>query len=338
MTSARVLSRRLSVEQRQQLERLRSSVERLLEAHPRSVLGQIGQTPLLALPQASAQLRLWAKLESHNPSGSIKDRTVLYLLADALDTGQVQTNTTLVEASSGNTGIALAALGAALRRRVLIFMPENVSAERANLIRAYGARVQLTPAELGTDGAISAARKAHEDPGHYWLRQHENFANTLAHYDTTGAEILAQCPDVELFVASSGTTGTLVGSSMRIKQANPKTKVVAVWPEDKIMGLRRPEGATRPLIYDERWIDHIVEISDVEAKEATRTLARTTGLLVGPSSGAAWLAAQRLGSQLDPSTPHDVVVCFPDDGARYLSTDTFEPTREGAFLDPVANG
>jgi len=338
VTPGRLLAAVLSPAQQRRLERLRCGVERLLERYPHSTLSQIGHTPLLALTQASSQVRLWAKLENHNPSGSIKDRTVLYLVADALDTGQLQADTTLVEASSGNTGIALAALGAALGYKVCIFMPENVSAERANLIRAHGARVQLTPAELGTDGAITAARKAHEDPCHHWLAQHENFANTLAHYDTTGAEILAQCPDVELFVASSGTTGTLVGSSMRLKQANPKIEVAAVWPKDWIMGLRRPEGAARPLIYDERWIDHVLEIGDSEAKAATRTLARTAGLLVGPSSGAAWRAAQRLAARLDPSTAHDVVVCFPDEGARYLSTDTFEPTHEGASLDPVANG
>jgi cysteine synthase len=192
-------------------------------------------------------------------------------------------------------------------------------------MEAFGARVELTPGGLGTDGAIEAARNAHHPPEYCWLAQHENHANVWAHYDTTGAEILEQCPDVAAFVAPSGTTGTLMGVSMHLKEQNPDVEIIAVWPEEWIMGLRRPVGEKKPLIYDERWVDRVIEISDPAAKEATRELARRLGLLVGPSSGAAWLAAQEIAERYAAQGSKDekIVVCFPDEGARYLSTDTF---------------
>jgi len=303
---------------------LQRRIGQLRQQHPDGLLNLVGNTPLVALPQVALGVRLWGKLESHNPSSSIKDRTVLYLIADALEQGALQPGMTLVEASSGNTGIALAMLAAVLQVPVLIYMPDNVSTERRDLMRAYGARVSLTAGELGTDGAIEAARRKGREPGYYWLAQHENEANVLAHYDTTGGEILQQCPNVDAFVGSSGTTGTLVGVSMRLKEHNPNAFVVAVWPKDRIMGLRRPEGKARPAIYREQWIDRVVEITEQEANAATRQLARKTGLLLGPSSGAAWLAATRYAQHLAiDSRIHNIVVSFCDDGARYLSTETF---------------
>lgn len=312
---------------KERLTGLRHRIAQLRQQHPDGLLDLVGNTPLVALPDVSPGVRLWGKLESHNPSSSIKDRTVLYLIADALDQGALQPGVTVVEASSGNTGIALAMLGAVLRWPVLIYMPDNVSTERRDLMRAYGAQLCLTPGDLGTDGAIEAARLKGQESGFYWLAQHENEANILAHYDTTGGEIIKQCPNVDAFVASSGTTGTLVGVSMRLKEHNPDVRVISVWPQDRIMGLRRPEGTSRPAIYRDQWIDEVVEITEQEANTASRRLARETGLLMGPSSGATWLAAERYVRHLEPGSPiRNVVVSFCDDGSRYLSTDTFSQT------------
>lgn len=313
-------------EGREDLARLRRRVRQLSERHP--LLAQIGRTPLVELPSAAAVdgIEIYAKLENRNPSGSLKDRIVLYLIADAIERGKITEGATLVEGTSGNTGISLAMIGAAVKMNVLIFMPENVSEERRRLIEAFGAKIDLTPGELGTDGAIEAARQIDDPPRYCRLAQHENPANLWAHYDTMGAEILEQCPEVKAFVAPSGTTGTLMGVSLRLKEQDPNVEVVAVWPEDWIMGLRRPVGEKRPLIYDERWIDRVIEISDPDAKAATRELARSHGLLLGPSSGAAWLAAQEIakGYAAQGRKDEKIVVCFPDEGARYLSTDTFE--------------
>jgi len=307
--------------QRHDLPALRARVAQLTELQPDSILAHIGNTPLVALPSDLPGVRLRGKLEHRNPSGSLKDRIVLYLVADALERGRLRPGGTLVEGSSGNTGISIALVGAVLGYPVRIFMPASVSVERCRLMRAFGAEVVLTPAELGTDGAIERARALSDDPRYCWLAP----VNILAHYDTTGPEILRQRPEVDAFVAPSGTTGTLMGSAMRLKESNPGIQVVAVWPEEWIMGLRRPEGAKRPGIYDEGWIDHVCEVSDPDAKAATRALAARTGLLLGPSSGAAWLAARRFARDRGV---RNVVVCLPDDGNRYLSTDTFEPKED----------
>jgi len=311
--------------QRKLLARLERRVGQLLVAHPGSVLAQIGRTPLLPLPAPAPDIALWAKLEGDNPSGSLKDRIVLYLIAEALERGRLGPGVTLIEGTSGNTGIALAMICAALGYPVKIFMPANVSEERRRLIAAYGASVELTPAERGTDGAVEAARALSRDPAYCWLAQHENPVNPWAHYLTTGAEILQQCPQLSYFIAPSGTTGTLMGVSRRLKESKPEVQVIAVWPEEWIMGLRRPEGEKRPAIYDQRLIDRVMEISDAQAKAGARELARSQGLLVGPSSGAAWRAALKLAEELPASgdKPVNIVICFPDEGARYLSTDTF---------------
>lgn len=293
----------------------------------------------MVLLEVARGVELWAKLENCNPSGSLKDRIVLYLLADGIERGLITPNTVLIEGTSGNTGISLAMLGAALGYRVKVFLPEDVSEERRKLMEAFGAEVTLTPGELGTDGAIEAARRAHDPPRCCWLAQHENPANIWAHYDTTGAEVLEQCPDVAAFVAPTGTTGTLMGVSMRLKEHNPDVEIVAVWPEEWIMGLRRPVGEKKPKIYDEDRVDRVIEIADPDAKAATRELARRFGLLVGPSSGAAWLAAHQLAEEYAAGgrSPAKIVVCFPDEGARYLSTDTFrQPTLRQPTL-PTEN-
>jgi len=300
-------------------------------------LRHIGRTPLLALSSPAVGVEIYAKLENFNPSGSLKDRIIPYLIADGIERGLIRHSTLLVEGTSGNTGISLALWGAVLGYRVIIFMPENVSEERRRIIEAFGAEVRLTPGELGTDGAVEAARQIHDPPRYCWLAQHENPANILAHYDTTGTEILKQCPDITAFIAPTGTTGTLMGVSMRLKEHNRDVEIVAVWPKEWIMGLRRPVGEKKPKIYDERRVDRVIEISDADAKAATRELARRFGLLVGPSSGAAWLAAQKLAEEYSAQgRGGKIVACFPDEGARYLSTDTFAITGATDQVTEVA--
>ncbi len=313
--------------------RLRDRVAAMLAAHRGSILHAIGDTPLVRLerlnPQGNAEI--CAKLESHNPSGSLKDRIVLYLIADLEQRGELTEGKTIVEASSGNTGISLAMVGAVLDYDVLITMPDDVSVERRKLIEAYGAKLRLTPGSLGTDGAIEEARRLGREEGCAWLAQHYNEANALAHYETTGSEILQQvgARKIAAFVATSGTTGTLMGVSKRLKEADPRTKTVAVWPEEEIMGLRRPVGESRPGIYHERWVDEIVEVRDGEAKAAAGELARSEGLLVGPSSGAAFLGALRTAERIkDAGEDTTVVVLFPDGGERYFSTDAFRRPKE----------
>jgi len=320
----------LSPELQQRLADLRQRLVHLRAEHPNSVLTQIGNTPMLSLPYENPNIKLWAKLDSYNPSSSVKDRTALYLVADAMEQGGVTPETTLVEASSGNTGIGLAMICAVLKQKALIYMADDASIERRHLISAYGAEIKLTPGELGTTAAIDAARAKNEEDGFYWIAQHENKANILAHYDSTGPEILNQCPDIDVFVACSGTTGTLVGASSFIKETRPNLKVVSVWPKTKIMGIRRPDGDCKPIIYDDSWIDHIVEIEESGAKAGARALANQTGMLMGPTAGAAWLATRRwLDGLEDTSHIKNVVLFFPDDGVRYLSTDTFHEDGYG---------
>lgn len=314
----------------QRLVGLRQRLAELRAKHPNSVLTQIGNTPMLSLPYENPNINIWAKLDSYNPSSSVKDRTALYLVVDAMVQGEVNPDTTLVEASSGNTGIGLAMICAVLKQKALIYMADDTSIERRHLISAYGAEIKLTPGELGTTGAIEAARAKNEEDGFYWIAQHENKANILAHYDSTGPEILRQCPEIDAFVACSGTTGTLVGVSSFLKETRPDLQVISVWPETKIMGIRRPDGDCRPIIYDESWIDHIIEIEEPGAKAGARALANQTGMLTGPTSGAAWLATRRwLAGLEDTSKIKNVVIFFPDDGVRYLSTDTFHDDGYG---------
>ena len=235
--------------------------------------------------------------------------------------------TTLVEPTSGNTGIALAMLGAARGYRVKLCMPGCVSIERQRVLEALGAEVVLTNATEGTDGAI---RRAHQlvnsDPDRYFMpNQFENEANILAHYETTGPEIFAQTKgEVDVFVAGMGTTGTLMGVSRYLREKKPQAKVVAVEPciGHKIQGLKNMEEAIRPRIYDPAMLDDKITVEDGEAFELTRRLATHEGLFVGMSSGAAVAGALRLAANMTCGT---VVVILPDRGDRYLSTELFKP-------------
>jgi len=306
-------------------DRLRQGVQRLLTENKHSLLARIGKTPLIEFKKINPyqHISIYAKLEGENPSGSLKDRIILYMLADAIERGALTPEKTIIESSSGNTGISLAMIGAVLGYKILITMPDNVSIERRKLIQAYGAQLQLTPGELGTDGAIEEARHLTESNKNYlWIAQHYNEVNSFAHYETTGAEIIRQLSNrpLDIFVGTSGTTGSLMGISARLREKYPRVKIVSIWPKQKIMGLRRPEGKSRPGIYDESYIDKILELEEVESMAMAAAVSRREGLLLGPSGGAAVLGALREAEQLRSSDKEaTIVTLIPDRGERYLS-------------------
>ena len=295
-----------------------------------SVLHAIGNTPLVELTSLNGknpQVRIFGKLEGNNPGGSVKDRPALHMILAAERKGHLTRGKTILEPTSGNTGIALAMIGAAKGYRVKLCMPACVSAERRSVLEALAAEVVLTPAAEGTDGAI---RKAHqlvgEHPDKYYMpNQFENEGNILAHYETTGPEILTQTAgEVDVFVAGMGTTGTLMGVSRCLREKKPGAKVVGIEPPlgHKIQGLKNMQEAIQPKIYDPRMLDEKIVVHDEEAFEATRLLATKEGIFVGMSSGAAVAGALRIAKEMDSGI---VVALLPDRGDRYLSTELFRP-------------
>ncbi|KPK43061.1 MAG: cysteine synthase [Planctomycetes bacterium SM23_25] len=292
-----------------------------------SVLSAVGHTPLVELKSLNGnpRVKILAKLEGNNPGGSVKDRAALYMILKAEEAGDLTPGKTLLEPTSGNTGIALAMIGAARGYRVRLTLPECVSTERRHVLEAYGAEVVLTPASEGTDGAI---RKAHEtleaEPDRYYMpNQFTNPNNALAHYETTGPEIWRQTGgQVDVFVAGLGTAGTLMGVSKYLKQRKPSVRIVAVEPTEghTIQGLKNMTESIVPEIYDTSRHDEKIVISDGEAFEMARRLATQEGIFAGLSSGAAVAGALRVALQMDAGT---VVTLLPDRGDRYLSTMLF---------------
>jgi S-sulfo-L-cysteine synthase (O-acetyl-L-serine-dependent) len=293
-----------------------------------SLLRSIGNTPLVELTRLPAQrptVRIFGKLEGHNPGGSVKDRTAYWMIHAAEASGELTAGRTILEATSGNTGIGLAMIGAAKGYRVKLCMPASVTAERRGVLEALGAQVVLTPAHERTDGAI---RKAHQllaqDPDAYYLtNQFENPNNVLAHYRTTGPEIFAQTAGaVDAFVAGMGTSGTLMGVSQFLRERKPGVRVVGIEPTvgHRVQGLKNMQEAIRPKIYDPSMLDDKLTVLDDEAFEMTRLLATREGVFVGMSSGAAVAGALRIARRLARGT---IVVLLPDRGDRYLSTDLF---------------
>jgi S-sulfo-L-cysteine synthase (O-acetyl-L-serine-dependent) len=291
------------------------------------IVSAIGNTPIVELnPQTCGKpgVRVLAKLEGNNPGGSIKDRAALYMVINAEKSGQLN-GKTILEATSGNTGIALAMIGAARGYRVKLCMPECVSLERQHVLQALGAEVVLTPAKEGTDGAI---RRAHQlldqEPQTYYMpNQFANESNVQAHYETTGPEILSQTNgEVDAFVAGMGTTGTLMGVGKFFRSSKPTVKIVGVEPTQghTIQGLKNMSESIVPSIYDPHALDEKITVEDDEAFEMARLLAFKEGIFVGMSSGAAVAGAKRIAQQMTSGT---VVVILPDRGDRYLSTTLF---------------
>jgi cysteine synthase B len=293
------------------------------------VCGIIGNTPLVELNGFNGLdgVRLLGKLEGCNPGGSVKDRPAWYMIRQAEESGALTREKVILEPTSGNTGIALAMIGASRGYRVKLFMPECVSEERRRILEAYGAETVLTPAGQGTDGAIRAAHEAlKSEPGRYYMpNQFANPSNTLAHYETTGPEIWAQTRgEVDVFVAGMGTTGTLMGVGKFLREKKPGVRIVGVEPVrgHRIQGLKNMQEAIVPEIFRTEMLDQKLTVEDEEAFEATRLLARQEGLFVGMSSGAAVVGALRVARQM---TRGAIVALLPDRGERYLSTSLFRP-------------
>jgi cysteine synthase B len=293
-----------------------------------SVFDAIGNTPLVELTKLDGlnpRVKIYGKLEGCNPGGSIKDRPAYYMIVKAEESGELTKDKTIVEPTSGNTGIALAMIGSAKGYKVKLFMPECVSTERQICLQAYGAEVVLTPAKEATDGAIRRAWQFLEkEPGNYFMpNQFDNPNNVLSHYETTGPEIYRQTDgEVDVFVAGLGTSGTLIGTGRYLKEKKPKVKVVAVEPTEghTIQGLKNMKESINPKIYNPREFDEKITVEDGEAFETTRLLATREGVFVGMSSGAAVAGALNIARQMDQGT---IVVILPDRGDRYLSTTLF---------------
>jgi len=295
-----------------------------------SVIDSIGNTPLVELRNLNTnhRVRLMAKLEGSNPGGSVKDRPALYMIKKAIESGKLVPGKTILEPTSGNTGIALAMIGAALGYKVKLAMPECVSVERRRTIEAFGAEIELTPGKRSTDGAIIRAHKIlEESPEQYFMpNQFDNENNVVAHYETTGPEILKQTKgEVDAFVAGMGTTGTLMGVSKYLKERKPSVKIVGVEPtvNHSIQGLKNLHESIVPRIFRKSALDDEITITDDEAFETTRLLATREGLFVGMSSGAAVAGALKVAQGMKSGT---VVVLLPDRGDRYLSTSLFMST------------
>lgn len=291
------------------------------------ILSSIGNTPLVELKNinSGSKVRIFCKLEGCNPGGSVKDRPAYYMITKAEESGELQKGKVILEPTSGNTGIALAMIGAAKGYPVTLVMPGCVSVERSRILEAMGAAVILTPAKEGTDGAIRKANQiVQSDPGKYYMpNQFGNENNSLAHYDTTGPEIIAQTRgEIDVFIAGMGTTGTLMGTGRYLKEKKPGVKVIGVEPVmgHAIQGLKNMQEALVPKVYHPELLDEKLTVEDEDAFETTRLLAMKEGIFVGMSSGAAVAGALKAAEALSSGT---IVTVLPDRGDRYLSTTLF---------------
>jgi cysteine synthase B len=297
----------------------------LAERAASSVLDLIGQTPLVRLPRFEREtpgVELYAKAEWQNPGGSVKDRAAARMIADGEASGALRGGLTIVDATSGNTGIAYAMVGAAKGYAVKLFLPENASPERKLILRAFGAELVLTNPLEGTDGAIREVRRlVAEHPDRYFYPdQYSNPSNWRAHFDTTGPEIIEQTGGrITHFVAGLGTSGTFIGTSRRLRQFNPAIKVVSFQPDSPfhgLEGLKHMATAMVPAIYDPTIADEDLAVSTEDAHRLVRRLAREEGLMVGVSAGAALSATLKVARRLKEGV---VVTVFPDGAEKYLS-------------------
>ena len=285
------------------------------------VLGSIGNTPLVGIQRMSPRpgVRLWAKLEGQNPTGSLKDRIALRMVEEAERRGDLVAGKVVLEPTSGNTGISLGMVAARKGYRLTVCIPDNASEERVRLLELYGADIVFTPADRGTNGAIEVAERMARDDRYYMPFQYGNRDNPRAHYEGTGAEILRDLPEVTHFVAGLGTGGTLTGVGRRLKEHDPGVLVVAAEPEmgELVYGLRSLEEGFVPPILDEAVLDRKFLVSAGDALRATRELAEKEGIVAGVSSGAVLHVARRVVADLEEG---DVVCLLADAGWKYLST------------------
>ncbi len=291
-----------------------------------SILDLVGKTPLVRCQNLikNPQVKLYFKLEGQNPGGSVKDRAAFNMIKSALDRGDIDKQTKLIEATSGNTGIALAMIAGIFGLDIELVMPENSTVERVQTMKAYGAKVILTDADGGIEGSRDYAEEKMKKGGFFMLNQFANEDNWKAHYKTTGPEVWNDTNHkVTHFVSSMGTTGTIMGTSTFLKEKNKKIQIVGVQPTDnsRIPGIRKWPEAYLPKIFDSSKVDRTIEVSEEEAKAMTRRLAKEEGIFAGMSSGGATAAAVRLCDELESGV---IVSIICDRGDRYLSSDLFE--------------
>lgn len=285
----------------------------------------IGKTPIVKINKLfdNPAVSIYAKLEGHNPGGSVKDRIAATMIDEAERTGLLTAGVTILEPTSGNTGIGLAMVASVKGYKLKIVMPESMSMERRKILRAFGAELYLTPGDKGMTGAIETAEEMSKDPAYYMPNQFANPANVKAHFEGTGPELLTQLGKIDVFVAGIGTGGTVTGVGRRFKQDSPGTKIVAVEPRSgtKIQGLKCLSDGYVPAIIDFTVIDEKAPVTDEEAFILAKRLMKEEGLSVGISSGAAMAEAIRQAEKLDKGT---VAVIFPDRADRYVSTELFD--------------
>jgi cysteine synthase B len=287
-----------------------------------NILGVIGDTPLVGVHALSPNpdVRIFAKLEGQNPGGSSKDRIALKMIELAEAAGELHRGDTILEPSSGNTGIGLAMVARLRGYRLRVVMPENVSIERRQLLEIFGAEIVLSPGDEGSNGAIRLSEKlGAEDPSLVRLFQYGNPANPLAHYEGTGPEIWRDCPEVDVFVAGLGTSGTLMGVGRYLKEQNPAVQVVAVEPPagELVQGLRNLDDGFIPPIFDPALLDRKFIVRPRESVEWLRRLLDDCGVFAGVSSGAAIAGAVKMAEQMESGT---IVTLLPDAGWKYLSS------------------
>ncbi len=289
------------------------------------VTDMIGKTPIVKINKLfdTSGVGIYAKLEGHNPGGSVKDRIAATMIDEAERAGLLTAGITILEPTSGNTGIGLAMVAAVKGYKLKIIMPESMSLERRKILKSFGAELFLTPGDKGMTGAIETAEEMSKDPAYYMPNQFANPANVKAHYDGTGPELLTQLGKIDVFVAGIGTGGTVTGVGRRFKQDSPATKIVAVEPGSgtKIQGLKNLSDGYVPPIIDFSVIDEKAPVTDEEAFTIAKRLMKEEGLSVGISSGAAMAEAIRQAEKLEEGI---VVVIFPDRADRYVSTELFD--------------
>lgn len=300
-----------------------------------NVVESIGNTPLVELPRLSPKpdVRIYAKLEGHNPTGSVKDRVAKSMIEAAEAEGAIEPGHTILEPTSGNTGIALAMICRRKGYPLKVVMPDNVTEERTQLLKMYGAEIVYSEGAKGSNGAVEVALEMAEDPGFYMPYQYGNEANPLAHYNGTAVEILEELDEVTAFVGGLGTGGTLMGNGRRLKEANPETLIVAAEPKqgELVQGLRSLDDGFIPPIIDISLLDRKIMVDNRDAIVWTKKLLDEEGVFAGVSAGAIAAIAHRIGGELDSG---NVVFLIPDDGWKYLSSGVYtKPLEEIENLD-----
>ena len=301
-----------------------------------SLLDSVGRTPLVGLPRLSPSpdVRLWAKLEDHNPTGSVKDRAALYMIAAAEKEGLLRPGVTVLEPTSGNTGISLAMVCRMRGYRLVCVMPENTSIERRQLLTMYGAEIVSSPAAGGSNQAVAVAKQlATENPDWVMLYQYGNPANALAHYETTGPELLEDLPTLTHFIAGLGTTGTLMGTGRYLREHVPDVRIIAAEPRygELVYGLRNIDEGFVPELYDGSVLTSRFSVGPREALRRTRQLIEEEGIFAGISTGAILHAAiGEAMKSVKAGTPADIAFIVCDGGWKYLSTGAYAGTLEEA--------